>query len=36
MDERWRIRLTPTQFLVEFARTMKGDYRGLTLKQWIS
>jgi Mg-chelatase subunit ChlI/Mg-chelatase subunit ChlD len=36
MDERWRIRLTPTQFLVELARTMKGDYRGLTLKQWIS
>ena len=28
----WRIKLTPTQFLIELARTMKGDYRGLTLR----
>jgi len=31
-DEGWRVRLTPTQFLIELARVMKGDYRGLTLK----
>ncbi len=32
LDERWRVRLTPTQFLIELARVMKGDYRGLTLR----
>ncbi|MCD6480177.1 VWA domain-containing protein, partial [Candidatus Bathyarchaeota archaeon] len=32
LDERWRVRLTPTQFLIELARAMKGDYRGLTLR----
>ena len=32
LDEGWRVKLTPTQFLIELARAMKGDYRGLTLK----
>ncbi len=31
-DERWRVRLSPTQFLIELAKAMKGDYRGLTLR----
>jgi hypothetical protein len=31
LDERWRLRLTPTQFLMELARTSKGEYHSMAL-----
>ncbi len=31
LDEGWRLRLTPTQFLVELARISKGEYHKMTL-----
>ncbi|MEM2127028.1 MAG: ATP-binding protein [Candidatus Bathyarchaeia archaeon] len=31
LDERWRLRLTPTQFLMELARAAKGEYHNMTL-----
>lgn len=32
MEEGWRMRLTPTQFLMELARISGGAYRGLSLE----
>ena len=31
MEEGWRLRLTPTQFLIELARISGGGYRGLSM-----
>jgi Mg-chelatase subunit ChlI/Mg-chelatase subunit ChlD len=31
LDERWRLRLTPTQFLMELARASKGEYHSMAL-----
>ena len=33
VEEGWRLRLTPTQFLIELARLTGGYYQGLSLKE---
>jgi len=32
MEEGWRLRFTPTQFLIELARISGGGYRGLSFE----